>query len=163
MYRNELPPQLQQYWRYRNDLYVVDNVILMGSRIVIPPPLRTEICKILHSAHQGTTAMTERAKATVFWPGMSNSINQTREQCNSCWAMVPSQPYLPPIERFIPTCPFQAISADYFDLNGHHYLITVDHFSNWPETIKVNRSSNNIGSVGLMRALKRYFANIWCS
>ena len=78
MSSNELPPQLQQYWRYRNDLYVVDNVILMGSHIVIPPPLHTEICKILHSAHQGTTAITERAKATVFWPGISNSINQTQ-------------------------------------------------------------------------------------
>ena len=95
---NELPPQLQQYWRYHNDLYVVENVILMGSRIVIQPTLHTEICKILHSAHQGTTAMTERAKATVFWPSISSSINQTREQCNSCWAMALSQPYLPPIE-----------------------------------------------------------------
>jgi len=36
------------------------------SRIVIPPSLRKEVLKLLHSAYQGFTAMKERAKAIVY-------------------------------------------------------------------------------------------------
>ena len=154
----DLPIQLHPYWKYRNDLSIVDDDILVGNRIVIPPPLRAQICTILHSAHQGTTAMTERAKEAVFWPGISSCINQTREQCNTCWRMAPSQPNLPPADPFIPSYPFEAIAADYCDLEGHHYLITVDRFSNWPEIIKVSSGSTNSGSIGLIKALKKCFA-----
>lgn len=64
---SDLPAQLQPYWKYGNDMSIIDDVILIGSRILIPPSLRGEICKILHSAHHGTSDMTEQAKATVFW------------------------------------------------------------------------------------------------
>ena len=64
---SDLPAQLQPYWKYGNDMSIIDDVILIGSRILIPPSLREEICKILHSAHHGTSDMTEQAKATVFW------------------------------------------------------------------------------------------------
>ena len=62
----DLPLQLQSHWQFRDNLSVVDNVIMFEDRIVIPPCLRLEICGCLHAAHQGTTAMSERAKATVF-------------------------------------------------------------------------------------------------
>lgn len=77
------------------------DVILIGSRILIPPSLHGETCKILHSAHQETTVMTEQAKATVFWPGISTCINNTREQCDTYWTMAPSQPHVPPAKPFV--------------------------------------------------------------
>ena len=153
-----LPPELLPYWRYRHELSIVDEVILVGDRILIPPPLRSEVCKLLHAAHQGTTAMNERAKSSVFWPGITSCISRTREQCDTCWRMAPSQPHLPPILPTAPTYPFQAIASDYCDLGGNHYLITVDRFSNWPEVTKVIKNSANSGASGLIKALKRFFA-----
>ena len=155
---NELPTELQPYWQYRNELSVVDEVILVGSRVLIPTPLRSDVCKVLHSAHQGTTAMCARAKSAVFWPGITASINRTREQCSTCWRIAPSQPHLPPVDPVVPSYPFQAIATDYCDFEGSHYLITVDRFSNWPEISKVLNNSSNSGSAGLMKSLKRYFA-----
>lgn len=153
-----LTPQLQSYWQYRTKMSTIDSVIMYGNRIVIPPPLRPEICVHLHSAHQGTTAMSERAKATVFWLGISSCIQKTRDQCDTCWRIAPSQPNLPPVEPLIPTSPFEAIAADYFKLFGHFYLLTVDRFSNWPHITKVEHSATTVGSKGLIRALKRSFA-----
>ena len=40
------------------------------SRIVIPLSLR----KVLYSVHQGVTAINERAKAIVCWPGITNDF-----------------------------------------------------------------------------------------
>ena len=88
------------------------------SRIVIPPSLRKEVLRVLHSAHQGVTAMNERAKAIVYWPGITNDIQGTRENCNSCNLIAPSNPRLPPIEPLIPKVPFESIFYDYFLLKG---------------------------------------------
>ena len=53
---SDLPAQLQPYWKYRNDISIIDDVILIGSLILKTPSLYGEICKILHSDHQGTSA-----------------------------------------------------------------------------------------------------------
>ena len=58
---NTLPSNIQPYWRH--DLSIVDEVILVGDRILISPALR-EVFKLLHCAHQGTSAMNERAKSS---------------------------------------------------------------------------------------------------
>ena len=155
---SKLQPSMLPYWRYRHSLIIVDDVIVFEGRIVIPSSLRAEICHILHSAHQGPSAMIERAKATVFWPGITNSIYKKREQCDICWRIAPSQQHLPSSQPFVPTAPFQAIAADYCQQGGHHYLITVDRFSNWPEVLKILPGSQNSGAAGLLRGLKRYFA-----
>ena len=116
------------------------------------------VCDSLHSAHQGISGMTERAKASVFWPGISNSIQHTRNHCNVCWQIAPSQPNLPPVTPLIPSTPFESIAADYCTISGHHYLIIVDRFSNWPEVIQIMPGTHNSGASGLIKALKRNFA-----
>ena len=94
--KRELPPELLPYWNIRNNLYIVDGVILMrdqvlippllrdgvtqsfthgsNTRIIIPPNLRHEIIRALHSAHQGVGGMNECAKAGVYWPGITRDI-----------------------------------------------------------------------------------------
>ena len=38
--KNELPAELMPYWSIRDNLYVIDDVILMKDKIVLPPTLR---------------------------------------------------------------------------------------------------------------------------
>ena len=78
-------------------------------RIVIPPSLRKEVISVLHSTHQGFTAMNERARSIVYRPGITNDIQRCRENCNSCNLIAPSNPRLPPIEPLIPKVPFESI------------------------------------------------------
>ena len=91
----ELLPDLLSYWPIRDSLYVVDGVILMRDRIVltktlrndaiqgclpgddriiVPPALRGEIVNSLHAAYQGVNAMNERARAGVYWPGITTAV-----------------------------------------------------------------------------------------
>ena len=53
-----------------------------------------------------------------------------------------------------PDRPWSIISADLFDLHGHAYLITVDHYSKWPELAKLDNQS----SVHTIQHLKSQFA-----
>ena len=102
--------------------------------------------------------MLARALKSYFWPGITIDIQRKREACDDCWRIAPSQQNLPPIQPHIPTSPFEAIAADYCTVEGYHYLITVDRFSNWPEVTQVVPGSRTSGAAGLITALKRNFA-----
>ena len=86
--KEEMPEALEKYWNIRDQLYVIDGVVLLldqvlipptlrpevsqsfvdgqGARVLIPPALQSEVVQSLHSAHQGVSLMNEHAKATVY-------------------------------------------------------------------------------------------------
>ena len=73
---------IQPYFPFREGYYVFDGVILYRDRIVVPVSLRGTVLKALHAAHQGVSAMERHARATVFWPGMTQDIKcSLQPQC----------------------------------------------------------------------------------
>jgi hypothetical protein len=151
-FRHEFPPQLREYFQFREHLYTIDGVILYKDIIIIPPSLREEVLSALHAAHQGVTSMISRAESSVFWPGITPAITALRAGCNHCNRIAPSNPSGPPTPLMSPDYPFQCVCSDFFQYKGINYLIVVDRYSNWPI---VERSSN--GAVGLITCLRRTF------
>ena len=49
--RNRLSPELKPYYNLRDELTVVNNLILKGNEIVIPSTLIKEMKQILHTGH----------------------------------------------------------------------------------------------------------------
>lgn len=150
--RESLHPDLRPYHQYKEHLSTFDGVILYKDRLVIPPSLRDQILSSLHSAHQGITQMCARAESSIFWPGMTSDITALRNNCSSCNRNAPSQPSAPPTPPVMPAYPFQCIASDFFQYAGHHYLVAVDRYSNWPI---VERASD--GAQGLITALRTAF------
>ena len=149
--------QYKDLQSYRDKLYVQDDVIMYQERVLIPPSLRSETMETLHAAHQGETGMTLLAQSTVFWPGISKDIEKTRKTCNPCIHNAPSQPKSTPFPPIIPTTPFEAVVTDYFQFEGHHYLVVGDRLSAWTEVYHVHVGSKSSGSHGLITLLKNFF------
>ena len=143
---------LRPYHQFRDSLTTFDGVILYHDRIIIPPSLRDQVLRSLHSAHQGVSQMCSRAETSFFWPGMNPAIIEMRSRCQSCNRMAPSQPNAPPTPPTNPAYPFQCIVADYFHYKGRNYLVAVDRYSNWPI---VEEAAH--GAAGLVAALRRMF------
>ena len=156
--KNTLPSELRQYHQYREHLTSFDGVIMYKDRILIPPKLREQVLKALHAAHQGVSQMCSRAESSVFWPGMTPAISETRATCETCNRMAPSQPNAPPYPPTSPAYPFQCLVADFFHHKGHHYLVIVDRYSNWPIVAK-----STDGSAGLVTALRQVFVTFGIS
>ena len=122
---------VQPYHQYRKQLSIVDGVLCYKTRVVVPTTLRQEVLQTLHSAHQGTTGMINRAEQAVFWPGMHTDIQQKRSSCRACMANAPSQPAGPPVKPPSPEYPFQLMVGDYFSKAGRDYLVIADRYSGW--------------------------------
>ena len=141
-----MPGELKHYQRYRDQLSVMDGVIMLGQRIVIPKLLRNTILSSLHAAHQGIGAMCKRASDTVFWPGITIDISRTRDQCQHCHRIAKSHAMTPPEEIILPDYPFQKICCDYFAYESSNYLVVVDRYSNWPIVFKENGKAEKLVS-----------------
>ena len=156
--KGAMPLHLQKYYKHRDQLCVIDGVLMMKNRIIIPQTLRQEVLESLHAARQGVSAMIERAKVTVYWPGISRDIQSARDNCSHCNRIAPSQARLPPVEPWIPTAPFEAVACDYFYCKGYYYFVAADRLSGWTEQSQIAQGTNESGGVGLCKALRKLFA-----
>ena len=147
------PSKLRPYYPYAASLSIVDGVVMISDRVVIPFHLRTKILSFLHPAHQGIDRMMARASDSLFWPGMTADISKTRLGCATCNKIAPSNPMTPPYTPPSPEYPFQYVCADYFHYMGKYYLVLVDRYSHWPT---VYSSSN--GASGLISSLRGVFS-----
>lgn len=150
-------PEVSVYWMYRESLYISDGVIMYMDRVVIPPTLRSRVLQILHSAHQGVSSMEARARAIIFWPGMTTDIQSTRDNCSPCNANAPSQAATPCIPSSVPSTPFESIYADFFEKGGCHYLVAGDRLSGWVEIFMAPHGTNQAGAQGLISSLRTMF------
>ena len=118
---------LSCYAKVFPELTVLNGVIMLQQRLVIPQALRKNVLLFLHSAHAGTAAMIARAQCSVYWPDINKDIANVRQSCSSCHEFAPSNPHMDLIqEPDLPSFPFQVICSDFFEWCGKTYLIIVD-------------------------------------
>ena len=148
--RSNLHKDLHDYWSFRDELSLDDGLVVKGNRIIVPAALQDYYLSRIHEGHQGIVRCQERAKSTVFWPGMNKAIQQLVQQCEICQKFQPSQPKEPliPVAADVPNIPWHTITTDLFYLNGKEYLIIVDYHSKYPIVEKLtNASSDNVAKV----------------
>ena len=124
----DVPQQLHPYWCFRDELTVVDGLIMKGNRVVVPAALRSSTLDRLHDAHQGTTSTLQRARRTVYWPKLQDDISKLIQECDECQRHGIKKTRVS--ERQITTTrPMEVIGMDLLDFNGQAALVSVDYFS----------------------------------
>ena len=109
---------------------------MKGNRLVVPLTMRIDVLEKLHDAHQGITKYRQRAKASVWWPGLSHQLEEDVEQCPTCIKerVNPAESVIP---SELPDRSWQKVAADLFELTGHPYLLVIDYFSRYIEVGKL--------------------------
>jgi transposase InsO family protein len=126
----DLPEELHSYWCFRDELTILDGLIMKGNRIVIPAELRAETLKRLHDAHQGITSTLQRARRTVYWPKMQDDITDMVNQCQECQIHAKKKPR-PPERQVTASRPSQMLGVDLMDFKGQTALVTIDFYSGY--------------------------------
>ena len=146
--------QLKSNWsnlRYENDL------ILLNNRLIIPAAMRKKITSDLHYAHQGLTKTLQRARRSVYWPGINNDIKQTIENCIPCQEKRPSLQKEPYQSDANPTRPFEEVSSDMFSIGGKQFLIYVCRYSGFPLLAQWNQYPT---SQQLVNVCQKFFSDL---
>ena len=80
-HRSDRDPLIRQYWPIRDKLLVFQGVVYAGERVVIPNNMRSERLQKLHESHLGMEECRARARSVMYWPAMSNDINEIIAKC----------------------------------------------------------------------------------
>jgi len=135
--RKMVPAEVRPYHFCRDEMAVYDGLVYRGERLVIPQRCRAAVKAEIHVAHQGVQACLQRARESVFWPGLTAEIQDMVSGCETCQRVNVAQPTEPMMLTETPTRPWEVISCDHFQWNGSQYLVTVDHYSSFFEVDKV--------------------------
>ena len=111
-------------------------LLLRGSRIVIPPPLRKTLLEKIHSGHQGITKCRERARQSIWWPGIS--VENLVRNCKECLKSQHNRPQ-PLNPTPLPALPWQRVGSDLFEWKQSVYLLVVEYYSRFIEIARLNR------------------------
>ena len=83
--QDRLSAALKPYWPHRSDFSSTpDGLLLFGQRIVIPAALRLQVLDQIHTGHQGITKCRQRARQSLWWPGISAHLQAHVENCQTC-------------------------------------------------------------------------------
>lgn len=145
---------LRLYWAERAFLTVHDGLLLKGTRLVIPSAMRNDVLAKIHEGHQGVVKCRERARQSVWWPGLSQQLNGLVQNCRTCIKERTNhtKPLMP---TDLPERPWQKLGADLFTLKGKVYLLVVDYYSRYVEVANLSLTK----SADITAHLKSMFAH----
>ena len=105
---------LQPYLSISGELTIENDLLMRGSRIVIPSSLRQDILNKIQAGHQGITKCREMACQSVWWPGISKELEELVNRCHLC-CKAQSQRAEPLITTPLPNLPWQKVATDKFE------------------------------------------------
>lgn len=132
------------------------NILLRGTRIVIPLALQQQALQLAHEGHPGMSVMKRRLRSKTWWPKMDTHVEEFVKKCRGC--ILVSTPNAPePLSRTkLPSAPWEHLAIDFLGPlpSGHYLLITVDYYSRYIEVDVMKK----IDSGESIKRLEKIFA-----
>ena len=108
-----VPQELHPYFTKKDELSIVDNCLLWGTRLVIPKLGRQLLLEELHEANPGISRMKSRARMLMWWPNIDKDIENKVKSCAVCQESRPLPPSAPLQPWSWPGRPWSRLHMDY--------------------------------------------------
>ncbi|XP_062403781.1 uncharacterized protein K02A2.6-like [Sardina pilchardus] len=124
-----------------------------GTRVIIPPKLRSRVLESLHEGHLDVVKMKSLARSYIWWPGIDCEIEDIAKSCSGC-QQTQRQPQAAPLHTWEwPKTVWQRIHIDYAGpFLDKMFLIVVDAYSKWPEVFPV-KNATSAKTIDVLRTL----------
>ena len=153
--RDEPHVDLQPYCSYRDELAVIDGIILKGKCIIIPNSLKEQVLSQLHTNHMGIEKTKLLAQESVYWASINADIEKYIKQCPTCLQFQQMHPQERIIHHDLPLWAWEVVGADVSHYNNTNYLCIVDYNSKFP----IVKRLEGLSVKSLTSAVKIIFAD----
>ena len=143
---------VRAYYNVRHELTMQNGLVFKDNRIVVPTSVRKDIIATVHRSHQGIQGCIRRAKDAVYWPLMNQEITDYANQYSVCNTYRPEQCKEPLLPHEVPGRPWAKVGTDLFELQGQHYLLLVDYYSNFFELARLGSNTRAMCVIDAMRS-----------
>ena len=80
--KDELCSNIRPYWSYRDDLAIIDGMVMKGRQILIPTSLKQQVLDQLHTNHMGIEKAKLLACESVYWADIEKYIKTVQHVLN---------------------------------------------------------------------------------
>ena len=130
--KDEMHNDIKPYWSYRDELAVIDGVVMKGWCIIIPTSLKQQMLDQLHTNDMGIEKP-GYSHANLFIGLISMQILKKHiKNCATCLEFQQMQPKEKIIHHEIPLRPWEVLGADIFHFNNKNDLCIIDYHSKFP-------------------------------
>ncbi|KAK9731280.1 Integrase zinc binding domain [Popillia japonica] len=129
------------YFRFQDQITLEDDLLFLNYKLIVPSSLRPYILKLLHEPHLGITKTKERARQTLYWPGLNRDIENLIGMCPVCEKFSNSNTKEPLITHDIADIPFNKIASDILSFEQKDYLVIQDYYSKWLELLPLQNKT----------------------
>ena len=135
--------KLQPFQRVFEELSVAHQLVLRGTRIVIPESLQPDVIALAHEGHQAVSKMKSYLRSRVWFPDMDRLIENYVNSCLTCQASTPQQKFEPLRPTPTPQGPWRKLSTDFKGpiAKDFYFLLVMDDYSRFPELEIVSSTS----------------------
>ena len=143
---------VEQYYCVRDQLTVVDGILMLGNRYVIPEALRQSVLKLAHEGHPGVDIFVESLRQRVWWPRLTHDAKLFVERCSECWRRRSNgaQELMPTEVEGV----WEKLAVDLVTIEGRTFCSVIDYGSRWPELLELSSTS----TTGVIDKLMELFA-----
>lgn len=106
----------------------VGNIVLRGSRVIIPKKLRIRVLQLAHEGQLGYPGTKQNLRTKVWWSKMEREVEEFCKVCYGCQLVSKANPPEPIITSQLPPRPWQDIGLDFLVPlpTGHSVLVVID-------------------------------------
>ncbi len=142
------------YKSSRDELWSAGQIVMKGSRIVVPQKLQKQVISLAHEGHQGMVRTKARIREKVWWPRMDRDVETFVKNCYPCQLVGPRGRPEPIKSTALPQGPWSEVAVDLCGPlpNGDNLLVLIDYFSRWPEVVWM-RNTNSPAVIKVMETV----------
>lgn len=117
--------------RFRDELCLVDGIILRGNRMVVPAKLQHKAMGVAHRSHPGMSTTKHLLRKYVWWPAMDRAVEDFVKTCTTCIKLSSNDPPEPLLMSSFPEGPWQNLAIDFWSgaESDPKVLVVADYYS----------------------------------
>ena len=152
-------PDLRSFRNIHAELSCLDNVVLRGTRLVLPRILQHRAVNLAHEGHQGIVKTKSLLREKVWFPGIDKMAEETVKRCIPCQATGPDPAPEPLRMSELPRGPWLVVAADFkgpYGPSNEYVLVLTDEYSRYPVT-RIVRSTAAVTVIPVVDELLSMF------
>ena len=125
-----------------DEFYIMGQLVMRGSRVVMPEKLWIQTIELPHEGHQGIVRPKSRSREKVWWPDMEKQVDRLVRTCYPCQLAGPRPKPEPIRSTPLPQGLWRENAVDLLEIpNKVHLLVVVDYYSEWPEVAFLSKTN----------------------
>ena len=144
------------------EITIKAGLLLKGTHIIVPHTLHLEMIQLLHTGHLGLEKCLNRAKQSIYQPGLYEELKDLVNNCTTCLKFSSQKSACLSNIQYAghetPVHPWSKLASDIFYFEGDSYLLIVDYTSQFP----IIRNLSSLTSKAIAQHMQAIFAKYRC-